>query len=510
MQQLVHQPGGIRLRQLLAAGQIVGADDIQVHACSCDWRDCRPGDVYVALVGADHDGHDHVDLAVQRGAVAVVAERLLPTRVPTCLVPDSREAYGQICQRLAGRPGDQLQTFGVTGTLGKTSTAVLLDAMLRVADYTVGTLHSLEHWDGHTRRVPLVTTPKPAALASGLARMVANQCSHAVIEVSSEALAHRHISGLNFDAVLLTNLRRDHMDLHGSVKNYHRAKRRIFRHMKPRGFVVANADDPESHALLRQLDVPVMTFAMRQDAELRATVVERCASEQTFLLNAGTETVPVRTRIVGDPHIYNCLAAAALGLVLGIDLATIVRGLESVSTIPGRLERLECGQGFSVFVDQARTPDALAATLHTLRHVTAGRLICVFGASFWQQSAERAGLGRVAEREADIPVLTVAHPGYETPLQMAHDVMDGTDRPGRFHVIPDRAKAIRWALGEARPGDTVLIAGKGEEPHQISGVDRVPLDDREVAKHWLYGYRPDPVKIKSTVILPMHFGTGSN
>lgn len=510
MQLLIHQPGGIHLRELLAGGQIVGADDIQVHACSCDWRDCRPGDVYVAMVGTDHDGHDHVDLAVTRGAVAVVAERVLPTRVPTCIVSDSREAYGRICQQLAGQPDQQLRTVGITGTLGKTSTAVLIGAMLHAAGQSAGTIHSLEHWDGHVRRVPLSTTPKPAALACGLARMVANGCGHAVVEVSSEALAYRHVAGLQFDAAVLTNLRRDHMDLHGSVKNYHRAKRRLFKHLKRRGFVVVNVDDPESHALIADLDVPVMTFGMRQNAELRATITERCPSEQTFLLTAGSATVPVRTRVVGDPHVYNCMAAAALGLVLGLDLATVVRGLESVESIPGRLERLECGQDFSVFVDQARTADALAATLHTARQVTSGRVICVFGPSFWQASAVRARLGRVAQRSADIPVITPAHPGYEKPLQMAHDVLDGVAEQNKFHVIPDRAKAIRWALAEARPGDTVVIAGKGEETHQISGVSRLPMDDREIARHWLYGYHPDPVRVKSTAILPMRLGAPWN
>lgn len=506
MQQLIHQPGGVHLRELLPSGQIVGADDIRVQACSCDWRDCRPGDVYVAMVGTDHDGHDHVDLALERGAVAVVSERLLPTQLPTCIVRDSRDAYGLICQRLAGQPDQQLKTFGVTGTLGKTVSAVLISAMLRAAGHPTGNVHSLEHWDGHSRQVPLSTALKPAALACGLARMVANGCSHAVVEVSSEALAYRHVAGLHFDAAVLTNLRRDHMDLHGSVKNYHRAKRRLFQHLKAGGFVVANADDPESHSLLAQLDVPVMTFGMRQDAELQGSIAERCPSEQTFMLSAGNETVPVRTRIVGDPHVYNCMAAAALGLVLGIDLATIVRGLESVGSIPGRLERLECGQPFSVYVDQSRTVDALAATLHTLRQATTGRVICVFGPSFWQDTAVRAGLGRVAQRGADVPVISPAHPGYEQPLQMAHDVLDGVDKPGQFHVIPDRAKAIRWALGEARPGDAVLIAGKGEEPYQVSGVSRVPMDDREIAKHWLYGYRPDPVGVKSTAILPMRLG----
>jgi UDP-N-acetylmuramoyl-L-alanyl-D-glutamate--2,6-diaminopimelate ligase len=506
MQQLTDCAGGLRLRDILPDARFFGGDDVRVQSCCSDWRSCQPGDVYVALVGSESDGHDQVDLAVKRGAIAVVGERLLPARVPNCIVPDSREAYGHMCQRLAGQPDRHLQTIGVTGTLGKTTTSVLIASVLAAARQSVGMLSSLEHYDGELTEVPQSTTPAPPELARQLARMVTNGCSHAVLEVSSAALASRHLAGLSLDAAVLTNLGRDHLDWHGSLENYQRAKRRIFEHLNQRGFAVVNADNQAAREMAAQLDVPVMTVGMQQPAELQAQLIERCASEQTFLLIAGNESVPVRTRTVGDWYISSCLCAAALGLVLGIDLPTVVRGLEQVEHVPGRLERVECGQPFTVVVDQARNAEALAASLRTFRSVTAGRVLCVFGPPHWLSGPQRAALGYVAEKGADVPVITSTHPGYEQPLQMAHDVLDGVTCPGNMRVIPDRTEAIRWALAEARPGDTVLIAGKGSDSYQIVAAHRLPLDDRQVAQQWLYGRQPVRPRVTSTAILPMRLG----
>ena len=491
MQQLLGRADGISLREVLPKGRFLGADKIRVHGCCSDYRSCRPGDVYVAVVGADEDGHDHVDEALQRGAVAVVTERLVPGNVASCIVPDTREAYGLLCQHLAGLPHRQLELIGVTGTFGKTITALLLASVLEAAQRQAGVLCSLGYSDSDVTSPAEGATPQPAQLASWLSRMVANGCSHAVLEASSEALVSRHLAGVELDAAILTNVHREHLDLHGSLKNYRRAKQRLFERLKPGGFAIVNADDPESRFVLPEINGPVITVGMHEGAQLQAQLVDRCPSEQTFLLMAGQETVPVRTLSVGDSFIYNCLSAAAVGLVMGLDLTAIVRGLESLERIPGRLERIECGQAFSVFVDQAQTPVTLAAALHALRQVTAGRLLCVYGATTWQDGQQRAALGHVAERGADVGVITSNNPGHEAPLQIAHDILDGFKDPGRAHIIPDRAKAIQWALGEARPGDTVLIAGKGDQLYQTIGQRPMRFDDREVARRWLRAHAPN-------------------
>ena len=229
-----------------------------------------------------------------------------------------------------------------------------------------------------------------------------------------------------------------------------------------------------------------MTVSMQGPGELSATVVERHRSEQTFLLTAGSDTIAVRTPLVGDHHVYNCLSAAAIGLLAGIDLPTVVRGLESVKSMPGRMERLECGQGFGAFVDNAHTPEALSTTLRALRRVTPGRLVCVFGAPGNRNHDARPLLGRAAERNADLLVITSDDPGTEPALQIAHDILDGCRQPGAPHILPDRARAIQWALHQAEDGDTVLIAGKGCDTGQQIGDQVHPFDDREAARYCLY------------------------
>jgi UDP-N-acetylmuramoyl-L-alanyl-D-glutamate--2,6-diaminopimelate ligase len=292
-------------------------------------------------------------------------------------------------------------------------------------------------------------------------------------------------------AAVLTNVRRANLDYHGSVRNYRRAKQRLFDCLSPDGFAVINADDPGSRSLLSTLDHPVMTVGMDNPAELTATVVERHNSEQTFLLEAGCETVPVRTRNIGDDFVRACLMAAAVGLASGIDLETVVRGLEAVDQIPGRMEFIRCGQPFTVLVDGAGTADALSGSLQALRSVTRRRVICVFGAGDQLAASERPQLGRVVERLADISVITNDNPGLEPPLQIAHDILDGFDRPALARLLPDRAKAICWALAEAQSGDAVLIAGKGCDDYQSEGSRLYHFDDREVIRHWLSQMRPD-------------------
>jgi UDP-N-acetylmuramoyl-L-alanyl-D-glutamate--2,6-diaminopimelate ligase len=493
---------GLQLRDILTRSRFIGGSDVPVDSCCSDWRCCRPGDIYVALVTSEGDGHDDVDRAIQRGAIAVVAERLLPVSVPCCLVPDSREAYGQICQHLAGQPDQHLRTVGVTGTHGKTTTAVLVASVLQAAERQVGVMSSLGYCDTEQIAGASMTTPPPPELARWLSRMMANGCSDAVVEVSSEALAARHLSGLEFDAAVLTNIGLDRRNLHGSSKNYHRLKRRLFQQLKPSGFAVVNADDPASMQLAQAVDAPQITVGMYEAAELQAHLVERFASEQTFLLNAGQESIPVRTRTIGDAYIYYCLLAAAVGLVKGIDLATIVRGLESVEPLPGRLERVECGQDFGVFIDQARSADQLSNSLRTLRQVTDGKLICVYSACDWLTSEQRAALGRVAEKGADFGIITNAIKNDDSSLQVAHDVLDGYRRPASAHLLPDRARAIHWAIQAAQPGDTILVAGEGETLHPQKESEAWPANDRQIAQDWLYGNEPDPPKVTSTAILP--------
>lgn len=491
MQVCSQQEHPLSLRRLLPNAEFFGAEDIAVRRCVADSRTVQPGDLFAALPGRRYDGHDFISEAIGRGAGAILAQRPVSEFGPAvCYVADARQAFGRICHGLAGDPSRRLKVVGVTGTNGKTTTTYLIASVLAAAGHRSGVLGTLGCFDGEEFLSGQLTTPSPAELASRLARMVGRDCSHAAMEVSSHALDQSRVAGTVFDTVCVTNVRRDHLDYHPSVLDYRRAKSKLFGYLRPEGLAVLNADDPASNAYLPQIDGPVLTVGVRSAAEITGTLVEQFASEQTFLLTAGSETMPVHTRMIGLHHVYNCLSAAAVGLAYGIDLATVVRGLEAVEHLPGRLERIECGQPFGVFIDFAHTADALAGALDALRQVTEGRLICVFGAGGDRDRTKRPLMGQAAESRADLVVLTNDNPRSEPPHAILDDILAGLDRPADAHVLPDRADAIAWALSQAQPGDCVLIAGKGHETFQILGHATLPFDDREVAREWLYRVRP--------------------
>ena len=482
----------VSLKRVLPGAKFYGASDIQVTSCSSHSLSCQPGDLFVATLGAKHDGHDHIEDAIAHGATAVVTEQLLPGgNVPFCVVKDSRLALGQICHALAGNPAERVPVIGVTGTNGKTTTTCLIASILRMARQLPALAGTLGYCDGvRTQPAPLTTPPAPL-LADWLARSEARGATHAVLEVSSHALAQHRTAGFEFDVACITNVRRDHLDFHGTLANYKTAKGRILDQLRDGGVAVLNLDDAACREFLTTIDGPVLTYGMNSAAEVTATVIERHRSEQTFLLTAGSDTVPVRTAIIGDHHVANCLAAATVGLVYGIDLATIVHGLERITTMPGRLERIECGQPFSAFVDYAHTPDALETVLATLRQVCTGRLICVFGAGGERDRAKRPLMGRAVEQGADVAIITDDNPRREDPAAIAAQIRRGFKQPRSTVVIHDRTRAIQTALAAAEPGDCVLVAGKGHETAQVVGRRRYEFDDRDVVRQWLYNTDAD-------------------
>lgn len=477
----------VSLRKLCPGAKFFGADDIIVSSVAADSREVVVGDLFAALPGSRTDGHHHIDEAVRRGATAVLAERFVPTDGrPLCVVSDTRVAFARIAQALVDDPSRRLKVIGITGTNGKTSTSWLIRGILESAGVATGMIGTIELSDGQWSSPSPETTPSAAVLAQWLSRMETVGCSHAVIEISSEALSQGRIEGIELHAACVANVRQNHLDKHNTLANYRAAKAKIFNHMAADAFAVLNADDPVAASFVDAVPGPVLTVGMHEMAEVSAEVIERSISEQTFLLTAGNDTVAVRTRIIGDHHVSNCLMAAAVGLVSGIELAEISRGLERVEKIPGRMERIECGQSFGVFVDYARTPDALAAVLDTLREVTSGRLICVFGAEGEEDRSPRPLMAGEVERRADLAVLTQTNPRCEPPNRILRDVLRGFERPAMVEVIPDRTDAIAWALSQAEAGDCVLIAGRGHEEHQLVGNRRLAIDDRYLARKWLY------------------------
>jgi UDP-N-acetylmuramoyl-L-alanyl-D-glutamate--2,6-diaminopimelate ligase len=480
MRQIQRSSRVLRLRELFPQTALFLGDDVACSGSTSRASCVEPGDLFVGL--DDPDLHEQVRRAIARGAVAIACERVLPIDVPQVIVDDAREALGRCCHALAGEPSKRLPVVGVAGTLGKTTTALLIASVLNQSRRGVASFTSLAHCDSVEATPSDDATPEAEELAQHLAAAAEHGCSHAVVELSSHALAERRAAGLELETAVLTNIRRAHLERHGSATNYRAAVERMFGLLRPGGVAVLNADDSVSQSILERLDRPALTYSLHGYADVTASLLERSVAEQTFYLQAGSESIPVCTRMIGDHHLYNCLAAAAVGLLQGLSLATIARGLEAVERLPGRMERLECGQEFSLFVDEAAGHDALAMCLKTARQVTGGRVICVASTSSERDAAERPLIGRVLEKLADVSVVANEN-GQGKSLAAAHDVLDGFQRPGKAHVIPSRQKAIRWAIESAQPGDCVLICGNG---HRTWRAGRRATDDASLARTELY------------------------
>jgi len=431
----------------------------------------------------DADGHTQAELAVERGAVAVLSERLLPVEVPQCLVPNSSAALAQLCQRLAGDPAGEVSVVGVAGNTGKTSAQMLLTSVLSAAGHQPALFGSLGSTDG-LQAFPVASQQASASVfARWLANAASKGCTHAVTELKREGVLRHVFGGVSLKSLMLTGLSTSTHRKAASPKTKAYVDR-LLEQLVPGGLVVANIDCPVVEQLVGGTSNPVLTVSMERDADLTARRLEQFPSEQTFLIEAGEQTSVVRTKIIGDGHLLSCLMTVAAGLGSGIDLATSVGAVESIAKIPGKLERVECGQPFSIFSDAATSSQHLRQTLLTLREVTNGKLICVFGQGESSRSELRSLRGSIVERYADLGIITSDMPDDLEPLRATHDVLDGYRKPAKAHVMPNRTRAIEWALQRAKPGDTVVLAG----PHNRRMVreDNDFPADADVARFVLF------------------------
>lgn len=485
IKELASAGGAIRLHEILPGSKFIGKGDFRVQSCCSRWDECERDDLYVAIVDAETDGHEFAREAVQRGASAILTERLLAVDLPQCIVGDSRLAFGTVCHALAGNPSERISTIGVSGSDGKTVTSHLIRSMMETAGHEVGLLTSIENKIGRRTGTPKQVLNSPL-LADQLSAMVMSGCTQAVVEMPGIALAQHRLSGVALDAAVVTNIRHDNMSFHGTKENYQRAKTRILDYLKPTGFAVLNADDPTTHFLLDQIETPALTIGMKHKAEITGRVIDRGVSEQTFLIMAGGDSAVVRTSIIGDQHIYNCLAAAAVGLTSGIELQVIAKGLEAAGAIPGRLERVECGQPFGVWVDSARSPRQLATAIKSVKNVTKGNVWCVCSIEENQSELNRRKIGEVVEKSAHKQIITHASMNKSTDYEPAHQILDGFNKPASAQLIPNRMNAIEWTLSQAQPNDSVLITGCGERPIASVGDHKWEISDRDVCQAWLY------------------------
>jgi UDP-N-acetylmuramoyl-L-alanyl-D-glutamate--2,6-diaminopimelate ligase len=465
-------------------GELRGDAETVVTDVVLDTRKVVAGALFCCVPGSRVDGHDLAGKALDAGAAALCVQRPLDLEAPQLLVGGVREVLAPLATAFFDQPSGRFDLVGVTGTNGKTTTTFMLEAMFRAAGRTPGLLGTVEVRVGDARRPAVHTTPEAPDLQRLLAEMADAGVQAAAMEVSSHGLALHRVDGTRFRAAIFTNLTQDHLDFHADLDDYYQAKRRLFTPaFTPLGIV--NLDDPHGRLLAGTAEVAVVTTGTADDADWRADEVAAALEGTSFRLRSPAGSRPVRLRLAGQFNVANALGALAAADALGIDLDTAVAGLESLAGVPGRFERVDAGQPFTVLVDYAHTPDSLDNLLRAARAVTAGRVLVVFGCGGDRDRAKRPVMGEIAGRLADLAVVTSDNPRSEPPEAIVDQVAAGVARsagPDRFLVEVDRRAAIRAALAAARPGDAVLLAGKGHEQGQeFAGGRKVPFDDRLVA-----------------------------
>lgn len=492
------------LADLVAPLQVVeqsGDLTVDVTGVAEDSRRVKQGEVFVAVKGKRMDGHDFSHEALAAGASALVVQRSLPmglqTAVPLIRVRDTKQVLGLLASRFHGNPSARLRMVGVTGTNGKTTILYLCKAILEASGRRVGAIGTINYLIGEERLPAPHTTPGAADLQGLLARMVEAGLGSVVMEVSSHALALDRVAGCEFDVALYTNLTQDHLDFHHTMEDYFRAKLRLFTDLTQFGSkgsrkrAIVNTDDPRGHRVCGASSVPVWTYAVERQSDIRAEDIHLSLTGTRFIAVTPSGQFPVESRLIGQHNVYNILAAIGVGLHEGAPLASIQAGLRKLVNVPGRFERIEAGQDFTVIVDYAHTEDALARLLTAAQALKTGRIITVFGCGGDRDRGKRPKMGRAAAERSDVVILTSDNPRTEDPTAILREVEVGVRQAldpaqTKYEMIPDRGQAIESAMREAKAGDMVLIAGKGHEDYQILGTNRIHFDDREVARQAIH------------------------
>lgn len=489
------------------------SDDPTIRGIRYDSRQVSPGDLFVALRGANSDGHDYLERAVAGGAAALLVEEMPESGpqfdLPIVRVPDSRRALAPIAARFFGNPASELSLIGVTGTNGKTSTTYLIESILNQAGWRTGLIGTVEIRYAGEHEVAVNTTPESLDLQRTLRAMCTAQTDAALMEVSSHGLELGRVAGCAFRIAAFTNLSQDHLDFHGSMDSYLASKARLFRdHLAPGAIAVINIDDSASEKIVRVArdagaDILRVGRGQNAQADLRLTSSEIRLDGTRAELEDASGRFSIDLPLIGDFNLENLLVAAGVARALGIDSNLIAAGIAACPQVPGRMERIQ-GPGQNeptVLVDYAHTPDAVEKLLRAVRPLCQGRLIAVFGCGGDRDRTKRPLMAEAVARHADLAIATSDNPRTEDPELILRDVEAGlgalerveadtlfspeAGQTPRYAVLVDRHQAIRLALLEADASDMIVLAGKGHEDYQIIGHEKFPFDDREEARRAL-------------------------
>ena len=503
-----------QLTELIEGIELHGDPSVAVDSLTCDSRRAAPGALFFALKGAAADGHRFIGQAEEAGAAAVLLEneRFAPAGIPWIKAADGRAAMARVAAAFNGNPTARLPLIGITGTNGKTTTTYLIEAMLTAAGTPAAVLGTIAYRFGDVCIEASHTTPESTELQAALRQLADAGAASFVMEVSSHALEQKRVDGCHFDVGVFSNLTRDHLDYHGDMERYFAAKLRLFRELlrpdgvKPHRRAVVNLDDPSGRAVAAAAACPVVTYGIDHAADVTPHDVSLTVSGISGVLVTPAGEISFSSRLLGRFNLSNILAAAGAGIALGLPPEAIRAGIERHATVPGRLERVENTRGVTCLVDYAHTGDALENVLTTVRQIAAGRIITVFGCGGDRDNGKRPVMGRIAAHYSDLAIVTSDNPRTEDPMAIITQILAGIEPMGLkqlpteavtadftgpcFSVCENRREAIRLASRAARPGDIILLAGKGHEDYQILGTVKYHFDDREEAARALQAAAP--------------------
>ena len=453
-------------------------EDTEIVSITCDSRRVEPGCLFVCIAGTAVDGHKFAPQAQEDGAAAVVVQRDMGLHTQL-MADNTRMAWAQICANWFGHPASRLKMIGVTGTNGKTTTTTLIKSMLEHQGYKVGLIGTIHNLIGDRELPAKHTTPDPYDLQSLLALMVVEGCDYCVMEVSSHALDQRRVAGCEYEVGVFTNLTQDHLDYHGTMENYMLAKKELFSISRA---AIVNMDDSWAPAMSEDVSCPLTTYSAKDDsADYVARNIRFRADGVDFELVGVGHIGRVNMQIPGEFSVYNGLCAATVCLQLDLPFDDVVAALSAASGVKGRAEVVPTGRDFTVVIDYAHTPDGLDNICRTLKQCCAGRLVTLFGCGGDRDKTKRPLMGAVAAELSDYLVVTSDNPRSEDPDAIIADILVGVqDKDTPYTVVTNRVEAIHWAIENALPGDTILLAGKGHETYQILKDETIHLDEREV------------------------------
>jgi len=480
----------VKIKQLMEVLDIAGEPpkfiNVEVRRISCDSRNVAPGTVFVAVRGPMQDGHRYIDDAVKKKASAVILEdiSLKPpegSRVPFIVVKDSKEALSKISDVFFGHPYQRVKCVGITGTNGKTTVSYLIKSILNSADIKCGLIGTIGNKVREENLKTNNTTPGVLELHGLIKDMAQAGDTYVALEVSSHALDQERVKGIIFRSAIFTNLTQDHLDYHKTMEDYFLAKQKLFTECAGRdtNFII-NKDEAFGQRLLGSLNGRILTYGFSSDADVCVMRHELSRNGSQAIIKIPQGVINIVSSLVGRHNLYNIMAAVAFGVSEGLGPVSIKNGIEAVSYVPGRLERIDTKKGFSVFVDYAHTDDALKNVLESLRLILHnGRIITVFGCGGDRDKGKRPKMGRVVSALSDYCFVTSDNPRDEDQAVIIEQIIAGMEK-NNFEVIPDRFKAIQKALVMAADGDFVLVAGKGHETYQIVKGKTLAFDDKSV------------------------------